>query len=128
MSASGSSVAAHTRAPCASSQRASGCRIGSKSSPFHPRSALSEYETQPLAALEALSAGCRLVVADTPGLRQLAAQGLARAVELDSPPADVAAAILAELDSPPLPEPPPLPTWDDCANALANLYRSVAAR
>lgn len=90
--------------------------------------ALSEYETQPLAALEALSAGCRLVVADTPGLRQLAAQGLARAVELDSPPAEVAAAILAELDSPPLPEPPPLPTWDDCANALANLYRSVAAR
>jgi glycogen synthase len=88
---------------------------------------LSEFETQPLAALEALSAGCRLLVAETPGLRSLADDGFARAIELDRPSTDIAAAILEELDRPPISHPPMLPTWDDCASSLIELYESVVA-
>jgi glycosyltransferase involved in cell wall biosynthesis len=89
---------------------------------------LSEFETQPIAALEAVSSGCRLVVADTPGLRALARDGLARAVRLDSPPVETAAAILEELGRPRVSDPPQLPTWDDCAASLLELYDSVLAR
>jgi glycogen synthase len=87
---------------------------------------LSEFETQPIAALEALALGCRLVVADTRGLSAFAEEGLARAVRLEDPPAKIAAAILEELDRPRVAEPPKLPTWDECADALLELYESVA--
>jgi glycosyltransferase involved in cell wall biosynthesis len=89
---------------------------------------LSEFETQPIAALEALALGCRLVVADTRGLRELADQGLARSVPLKSSPESVAAAILEELDRPPVSEPPALPTWDECADALLELYEEAVGR
>jgi glycosyltransferase involved in cell wall biosynthesis len=86
---------------------------------------LSEFETQPIATLEALALGCRAVVADVPGLRPLAEEGLARAVPLRSLPADVAAAVLTELEQPEVAQRPTLPTWDDCASGLLELYRSV---
>jgi glycosyltransferase involved in cell wall biosynthesis len=88
---------------------------------------LSEFETQPIAALEALALGCRLVVADTPGLSALAAKGFARAVPLDSPPEEIAAIVLDELARPSIADPPKLPTWDECADGLLDLYESVAA-
>jgi glycosyltransferase involved in cell wall biosynthesis len=87
---------------------------------------LSEFETQPIAALEAAALGCRLIVADAPGLRALAEEGLARAIPLESTPADVAAAVLEELEKPRIAEPPKLPTWDQCADSLLELYESVA--
>jgi len=87
--------------------------------------ALSEFETQPIAALEALALGCRLIVADTPGLSALAEEGFARAVPLDSTPEEVARAVLEELERPSPANPPRLPTWDDCAQALLGLYRDV---
>ena len=89
---------------------------------------LSEFETQPIAALEALSLGCRLIVADRPGLGYLAEQGLARALPLEAAPADVARAILDDLERPPLADPPKLPTWDECADSLLKLYQSVRER
>jgi glycogen synthase len=89
---------------------------------------LSEFETQPIAALEALALGCRLVVADTPGLEQLADDGLARSVPLHGSPELVASVILEELEKPPQVEVPPLPTWDECADALLELYVAAAAR
>jgi glycogen synthase len=89
---------------------------------------LSDFETQPIAALEALSLGCKLVVADSPGLDALAASGLATSVPLDASPPDVGAAILDALESPPLREPPPLPSWDDCAAALLGVYREIVAK
>jgi glycogen(starch) synthase len=87
--------------------------------------AMSEFETQPIAALEALGRGCRLVVADAPGLSALAERGLARAVPLDSEPEALARVLLEELDLPSPAEPPKLPTWDDCADALLDLYQRV---
>jgi glycosyltransferase involved in cell wall biosynthesis len=89
---------------------------------------LSEFETQPIAALEAHALGCRLIVADTPGLRQLADQGLARSVPLNSTPDIVAATILDELQKPPPTERAPLPTWDECTDALLELYEAAARR
>ena len=89
---------------------------------------MSEFETQPIAALEALSLGCRLIVADRPGLAYLAEQGLARAVPLEAPPNEVARAILDDLERPPLTDPPRLPTWDECADGLLELYQSVHER
>ncbi len=47
---------------------------------------LSEFETHPLVALEAAAAGCRLLVADTGGLSELAAEGFARALPLEQDP------------------------------------------
>jgi glycosyltransferase involved in cell wall biosynthesis len=88
---------------------------------------LSEYETQPAAILEALALGRPALVADTSGLSELAQRGLARAVPLESTPEDIAAAILEELDRSHVSAPPDLPTWDDCAEALLGLYRSVLA-
>jgi len=88
---------------------------------------LSEFETQPLAALEALALGCRLLVADTSGLRELARNGLARSLPLYSSATEVAAAILEELDAPPPITTPRLPTWDECTDALLQLYRSLGS-
>jgi hypothetical protein len=46
-------------------------------------------------------------------------------VPLESSPEHVAAVLLEELDLPAPAEPPPLPTWDDCAEALFDLYERV---
>jgi glycosyltransferase involved in cell wall biosynthesis len=86
---------------------------------------LSEFETHPLVALEAAAARRRLLVADSGGLSELAADGFARAVPADEEPAAVAQAILQQLEEPPPAEAPKLSTWDDCAIALLDLYRSV---
>jgi glycosyltransferase involved in cell wall biosynthesis len=86
---------------------------------------LSEFESQGIAVLEALGQGCRAVVARAPGLTALIEAGLARGVDLDSSPEVVGAAIIAELERPPRANPPKLPTWDECADALHRLYLTV---
>lgn len=86
----------------------------------------SEFETQPIAVLEAASLGCRAVVADAPGLRDLGARGLARVVARPGDPAELARAVLAEIGAPRLAKPVDLPSWDDCADRLCELYASVA--
>jgi glycosyltransferase involved in cell wall biosynthesis len=90
---------------------------------------LSEYETHPLAALEAIALGRPTQVADTSGLSELASRGLATAIPLNSSPRQVAAAVLEQLRRPHAP-PAALdfPTWDDCAADLLTLYRSVTRR
>ena len=89
---------------------------------------LSEYETQPVAILEALALGRPVLVADTSGLSELARRGLARAIPLNSPPESVAAAAVDQLRNPPQAMPLDWPTWDDCAGRILALYRSVLCR
>jgi glycosyltransferase involved in cell wall biosynthesis len=89
---------------------------------------LSEFETQPIAVLEALALGCRLVVADTPGLDALARAGYAVSLPLEAPPQTVATAVVEALDGAPVQEPPALPTWDACADELLRLYRSIGGQ
>ena len=52
---------------------------------------MSEFETHPIAAVEAAASGCRLVVADVGGTRELAESGLARPVALEAPAEEVGA-------------------------------------
>jgi glycosyltransferase involved in cell wall biosynthesis len=89
---------------------------------------LSEYETHPLAILEALALGRPALVADTSGLSELARQGLARAIPLDSTPRQVAEAVAEQVYHPLKPAGLHLPTWDECADSLFNLYQQAARR
>jgi glycosyltransferase involved in cell wall biosynthesis len=89
---------------------------------------MSEYETHPIAILEALALGCPALVANTSGLSELCEQGLARGIPIDSNPDQVAAAVLEQLRSPLIPAKINLPSWDDCAGGLFNLYNEISAR
>ena len=90
---------------------------------------MSEYETHPLVAIEALAAHSRLLVADDgAGLRELADAGLARCVSLRSTPRALATAILEELRKPPPTYELKLTSWDECAGRLAELYGTLTPR
>ena len=86
---------------------------------------MSAFESQGIAVLEAVGMGCRAIVADTPGLRVLAEQGLARAIPHASSPREIADAVIEGLERPPATATPRLPTWDDCTDALVEIYRAV---
>ena len=87
---------------------------------------MSEFETHPLVALEAAAAGCRLLVADASGLGELAREGFARPIALDADPATVGRAVVEELGKPPQEKRPKLSSWDECADALLELYGDLA--
>lgn len=86
---------------------------------------LSDFETHPIAAIEAIAAGRPVLVADTSGLAELAERGLARAIAPSSSPAQVAQALLAQIRQPLRPAAQALPTWADCAQNLLSLYQHV---
>ncbi|MGO9857155.1 MAG: glycosyltransferase family 4 protein [Acidimicrobiales bacterium] len=85
---------------------------------------MSEYEANPVAVMEALALGRKVVVADTSGLSELAAEGLATTVPLHAS-AGVLAGVLFGVAARPDPVPPDLPTWDDCADQLLGLYDEI---
>jgi len=90
---------------------------------------LSEYEAHPVAVTEALGCGTRVLVAETSGLAELARHELVTTVPLHSPPRSIAATVaatVAALAAMPATGSPLLPSWDDCAGALRQLYRDVA--
>lgn len=86
---------------------------------------LSEFESHPMAVLEAITLGVPTLVADDgAGLSELANKGFARSVPLD----DTAAHASAMLDL--LRDPPPrrelvLPSWDRCVDELLKLYKEI---
>jgi glycosyltransferase involved in cell wall biosynthesis len=85
---------------------------------------LSEYEAHPIAVMEALALQRPVLVADTSGLHEIAEQGLARAVSLNSMPEEIAQAVLQQLESPLIPPAHlALPTWDECVQQLQAVYR-----
>jgi glycosyltransferase involved in cell wall biosynthesis len=86
---------------------------------------MSEFETHPLVALEAAAARRRLLVADAGGLSEIAADGFARGIPLDSPPEQIAAAAIEEAAGPLPQRSPSLTSWDECAAALLDLYGSI---
>lgn len=86
---------------------------------------MSEFETHPLVALEAAAAGCRLLVADSSGLGELAREGYARPLALDAPTTEVASAIVEELGKPAPERRPQLSSWDECAAELLSLYEAT---
>lgn len=88
---------------------------------------LSDFESHPLAVLEAASLRVPALVADNSGMAELADQGLARSVPLETSPEHHAQAMWDAMNAGPRSQPVQIPTWDGCAEALASLYRAVAA-
>lgn len=89
---------------------------------------LSDYESQGIAVLEALSLQRPVLVTGTSGLQEFVDRGLVRAIPLKSTPEEVAAAVVKQLRQPLIPVHVELPTWDDCAAKHVTLYQSVAQR
>lgn len=87
---------------------------------------MSDYEANPVAVMEALALGRKVVVADTSGLSELASEGLATAVPADASPR-LLAGVLARVAARPDRVSPDLPTWDDCADQLLGLYEEIAS-
>ena len=88
---------------------------------------LSDFETHPLAVLEAAWLGRPLLVAESPGLSNLIADGLAVGVAPDAPAATIASAAVGQLQNPRYPQRAGLPTWRECALGLKSVYESVLA-
>ena len=88
---------------------------------------LSEYEANPVAVMEALALGRRVLVARTSGMTELAEDGLANGIDINASNEELAAVIAEQLQSPE-PAELKLPTWDDCAAQLIDVYREVLAR
>jgi glycosyltransferase involved in cell wall biosynthesis len=77
--------------------------------------------------MEALSLRRPVLVSDTSGLRELAANGLCRAIPCDAGPGELAAAMVEELESHREIPDSALPDWDACAQALSDVYSDVVA-
>ena len=88
---------------------------------------MSDYEAHPVAVMEALSMNVRVLTSDTSGFRELARDGLVRAVPLDSNPRELATAMSQEAQAGPATRRISLPDWDDCADRLEAIYRDVVA-
>ncbi|TIT01722.1 glycosyltransferase family 4 protein [Mesorhizobium sp.] len=85
----------------------------------------SEYEAHPVAVMEALSLRRPVLVSDTSGLRELAANGLCRAIPWNAGPGELAAAMAEELEAHREVPDLALPDWDACAQALSDVYCDV---
>lgn len=85
---------------------------------------LSEYEANPVAVMEALALRRRVLVADTSGLSELAHHGWAHALAYEATAEQIAQAVVAQVRSA-APGDLALPTWDESATRLAEVYREV---
>jgi glycosyltransferase involved in cell wall biosynthesis len=89
--------------------------------------ALSEYEAHPVSVMEALELNVPVVGYDVAGIGDLVADGLVRGVPVGAPPDVVARELAAAMAAPRGRTPVALPTWDQAAARLHQLYRDVAA-
>jgi glycosyltransferase involved in cell wall biosynthesis len=87
---------------------------------------LSEYESHPIAVLEAIALHRPVLVADTSGFKELAEQELVCAIPFASTPIQVAHAVVQQIEHPYVsPASFCLPSWDDCADQLRDVYHMV---
>lgn len=83
----------------------------------------SEFESHPLAVIEAAALGVPLLVAHAPGLDELVDDGIAQGIALDAGTIAHARAIVALLRSPPPASDVQIPSWKDSIDRLEALYR-----
>lgn len=89
--------------------------------------ALSEYEAHPVAVMEALSVGRPVVGVDTAGIADLVAEGWVHGVRANAPADSLAQTVVNAMSAPPLVDPGKLPSWESCAEDLAQFYRDALA-
>ena len=88
---------------------------------------LSDYEAHPVAVMEALGLGRKVLTAHNSGFAELADLGWLATVSPDAAPEAIAQAILRGLDAPQAPA-VTLPTWDEAAASLLRIYADVVDR
>lgn len=93
---------------------------------------LSDYESQGLAVLEAISLGVPVVATRASAFTELAERGLITPVAGEATTSEIAAALIAALPADGSVEratssAPLLATWDDSTNALIGLYSDISA-
>jgi len=88
--------------------------------------ALSAYEAHPVSVMEALTLGTPVVGLDVAGVADLVEDGLVHPVPPAAGAEQVAAALAQVLAARRSAAVTRLPTWDRCAQALAETYRAVA--
>lgn len=88
--------------------------------------ALSDYEAHPVAVMEALSVGRPVVGYDIAGMRELIQDGWVRGITPGESAAVVARELACAMSAPSLVNPADLPTWESCANQLAQVYLAAA--
>ena len=93
--------------------------------------ALSNFEAHPVGIMEALALGVPVLGCDVAGIGDLVEDGLVEGIDVAAGPDQIAAAIVAMLrrtgaDSGADVTDFALPTWEECAEALADVYRQVA--
>lgn len=89
--------------------------------------AMSQYEAHPVAVMEGLSVGRPVVGADKAGIGDLVAEGWVRGVPADASAESFSRILVAAMSEPALVDPHDLPTWDSCADQLADIYRYALA-
>jgi glycosyltransferase involved in cell wall biosynthesis len=89
---------------------------------------LSEYEAYSIAALEAHALGRPMVLATTTGLGELVTAGAALGIDPEGTAAEVADAIVSQLETPVVHTPARRWTWDDCTASLLELYEDILRR
>jgi glycosyltransferase involved in cell wall biosynthesis len=83
---------------------------------------LSDYEAHPVAVMESLALGCRVLATECSGFIEMAEQGLVDTVPLVASPAQVAEAMVAAIGRSGVKRPIALPSWEDCASRLEQIY------
>jgi glycosyltransferase involved in cell wall biosynthesis len=86
---------------------------------------LSDYEAHPVAVMEALALGRRVLVADGSGLSELVDHDAVEGIGMEATPKQIADAILAQLGKGPVRRATALPNWEDCADRLTSVYHDV---
>ena len=86
--------------------------------------ALSDYEAHPVAVMEALGVGRPVVGYDVAGLGDLFTAGWIRAVPRGTAVDAVARELVEAMSAPSLVDHARLPSWDSCAEQLAQVYLS----
>ena len=89
---------------------------------------ISDYEAHPVAVLEALSLGRRVVATDSSGFKEMARDGLIKVVPLDATPEILAQTLVSEIEAPEAVNTVKLPNWEDCTSQLLGIYQNVANR
>jgi glycosyltransferase involved in cell wall biosynthesis len=85
----------------------------------------SDYEAHPVAVVEALSLGRKVLVSDTSGLAEMVERGHARGASIAAKAEERARLMIETMEDDKIRAPIEVPTWEDCVDCLLRIYRSA---